>query len=70
MCGAAETGDQVGKQAAEPQKIKYHEREAEHHVDNAQHCTRSRGGTLAPAACIALPHSVVTLHWAGAELLK
>ena len=50
VCGAAETGDQVGKQAAEPQKIKYHEREPEHHVDNAQHCTRSRGGALAPAA--------------------
>ena len=50
VCGAAEAGDQVGKQAAEPQKIKYHEREPEHHVDNAQHRPRSRGGALAPAA--------------------
>ena len=51
LCGAAEAGDQVGQQAAYPQKIEYHEREPEQHVDNAQHRPRSRGGALAPAAC-------------------
>ena len=51
VCGAAEAGDQVGQQPADPQKIEYHEREPEQHVDNAQHGARSRGGALAPAAC-------------------
>ena len=49
--GAAEAGDQVGQQPADPQKIEYHEREPEQHVDHAQHGARSRGGALAPAAC-------------------